>query len=87
MRTEEQKAADEALTAAIEACGKAYEVIGEHDMMQEYAVVVALQSWNHEDDSANYSYTMLVRDGGDAGTRIVGLLEVASCDVKSGRED
>lgn len=87
MRTEEQRAADEALTEAIERCGRAYGVIDETAMTQEYVVVIGQQQWDVEHDVAIYSYSMLMRDGSAPGTRIVGLLESAAFDTKRGRPD
>ena len=83
MRTEEQIAADEALTAAVEATALAYGVMEPNDVTQEYVFVVALQRL--EDEEVRNSYTVLYRDGAVSGTRAVGLLECTLFDLKMGR--
>lgn len=85
MRTEEQIAADDALTAAIERTALAYHVMDQGDVTQEYAVVVALQRIDDEGD-VQHSYCQMFRDGSTSGTRTIGLLETALFDIKMGRD-
>ena len=83
-RTKEQKEADEALTAAIEATMQAYALLAPGEMTQEFVVLVATQKWDPEEERASSSYIMLLRDGATASTRILGLTEMASHDLKTG---
>lgn len=80
-RTEEQTAADEELTKAIERCAKAYEVSGQ--MIGDYVVVAAIQGLE-EDDSIRHSYSIMVRDNNVSGVMAIGLLEIAAFDLKMG---
>lgn len=86
-RTVEQKAADAALDVAIEAAMLAYGLLSPEEMTQEYVLLVATQKWDPEEERASNGYTMLMRDGAVASTRILGLLEMASHDVKTGSPD
>lgn len=74
-RTDEQKAADEALTAAIERVRAAYlNGAPAGEVLTDYAVVQAWQGWDSDGDP--YTITALhPRDGdGVPGYRIIGLL-------------
>lgn len=84
-RTEEQIAADDELTAAIEKAARAYEVLEPGDMMGDYVVIAATQELR-EDEVVN-SYFNLVRNGSSSTVTAVGLMEVASFDLKLGRAD
>jgi len=83
-RTEEQIAADDALTAAVEQVAKAYDVSG--GMIGDYVVVAAIQDLQ-EDHSIRHSYSVIVRDNNVAGVMVIGLLEAAAFDTKRGRDD
>lgn len=85
-RTPEQIAADDGLTAAIEATARAYNVVSDGDMIGDYVVVAATQELESDGD-IKHSYVHLLRDGSIAGTVAVGLLEMAAFDVKAGRAD
>lgn len=82
-RTEEQIAADEALTEAIERTARAYGILESGDVMGTYVVVAATQEL--QADEVVNSYITLLRDGSGAGYAAVGLMEVASFDIKTGR--
>lgn len=72
MRTPEQVAAGEALTAAIEALGDAYGVTG-GSVLGDYIVLVA---WDQVDDEGvHHSSSLFVRDNDMSRHRILGLIE------------
>lgn len=81
-RTPEQIAADEGLTAAIEQVMTARNMLADGEITLEYAVVAATQKM--EADEIDNSYVLMLRDGRVASTRICGLLDVASFDIKMG---
>lgn len=77
-RTAEQKAADEALTEAIEAVRRVYDpegVTSGHTLM-EYVVVSAAATWDEEGDGVT-SIGIAYRDGDVPTHRAIGLLEYA----------
>jgi hypothetical protein len=80
VRSEEQRAADEALTAAIERVMRAYEVKSPEDNMAEYVVVAALEALE-EDGDITSSISFLLRDGKVHGSRVIGLLEDAKLQI------
>ena len=82
-RTSEQVAADDALTAAIEGVLVANDILDSGEMVLEYAVVAATQKMIEDGDVSN-SYVLVVRDGKVASTRVCGLLDTASFDIKMG---
>jgi hypothetical protein len=82
-RTEEQIAADDALTAVIERVARAYGVLENSDVMNDYVVVAATQELR-EDELIN-SYIILLRNNSVPGSTAVGLLETSSFDIKMGR--
>lgn len=77
-RTAEQKAADEALTAAIEQTRRAYDTEGVTAgyTMAEYVVVSALVTWDEEGDGRT-SVGIAYRDGDVPTHRAMGLLRYA----------
>lgn len=81
-RTSEQIEADENLTEAIERVMNAYDVLSPGEITLEYAVVTATQKMGKDDD-VDSSYIILTRDGKCAGSRICGLLDMASFDIKA----
>jgi hypothetical protein len=82
IRNESQIAADAAMEAAIQGCKEAYGQGSERAMPGEY-VTVYEESEMDADGNVHYSYGVLLR-GTSATSRIVGLLEVASFDLKLG---
>jgi hypothetical protein len=84
-RTEEQIAADDALTAAIERTARAYGVLGDADVMGDYVVLAATQELR--EDEVENSYINLVRNGSSSTIVAVGLCETAAFDLKMGRND
>jgi hypothetical protein len=85
-RTEEQTAADDALTAAIERVAHAYQVLDNGDMLGDYVVLVATQELDG-DGEVRHSYINLVRNGSVASTSAVGLMEIAAFDIKARRTE
>ena len=74
-RTPEQKAADDALTAAIEGCFNAYVAPDEHHwVMSEYVVILARQTYDSDGDGIT-AVASLFRDGDVPTHRAIGLLE------------
>lgn len=84
MRTEDQRAADEALTVAIEAARRAYFPEDVNAVLGSYVVVYNEQMMG-ADGEVSCSYGTLMKDGSMAGTEVVGLLETAAFDVKMNR--
>ena len=74
------------MAAVIEEVMHAYGLLSADEMTQEFVVLVATQKWDAEEERASSSYTMLMREGSVASTRILGLLEMAAHDVKMGPE-
>lgn len=79
-RTEEQIAADEALTAAIDRALASRGFTDDGEVSLEYIVIVAQQKW--EEDGLNDSFCTLYRDGHVATTRAIGLLYAATETLK-----
>lgn len=84
-RTEEQVAADEALTEALERAARAYQVLQDGDVMNDYVLVAATQEL--QGDELKNSYILMLRNNSVPGTTAVGLLETASFDIKMGRAE
>jgi len=81
-RTPEQKAADEALTAAIEAAARLHFEEGQGWVMSEYVTVAA----HHRFDEEGESYTavsLIYRDGDVPYHRALGLLEYAAARMRA----
>lgn len=74
-RTEEQVAADENLTNAIDQCIRAYGY-EEDFILTDYIVIAAQTKLDEDGDSVN-AYTYLYRDSDMPYHKILGLLEVA----------
>lgn len=81
-RTAEQKAADEALTAAIEGVRRAYDAedVTAGMTMTEYVVVQALTTWDEEGDGRS-SVIISYRDGDVPLHRAIGLLQYALAEM------
>lgn len=77
-RTPEQKAADEALTEAIERVSRAYDTEGVAVgyTMMEYVVVTAMATWD-EDGDGHTSIGIAYRDGDVPTHRAMGLMQYA----------
>lgn len=84
-RTDAQRAADTALTAAIEQSVAAYE--WETGLLTDYVVTVVTQQFDDQGDM-HTQYGSLYRDNGLPHYRILGLLRVAALQAeKSFRQD
>ncbi len=75
MRTREQIAADDVLTAAIERALVAYGVKDPQDTLMEHITVVAMESLDMEEGEVSNSTAFLLRDGRVHTSRAIGLLE------------
>lgn len=75
MRTSEQKAADEALTAAIEAVTAAYWPDEERGILMEYIVCGAAMMAPDDDGDGRTALVHIMRDGDLPHHRAIGLLE------------
>jgi len=84
-RTEEQIAADDNLTAAIERVAKLSGVLTDGDMLGDFVVVAATQTMD-SDGEIEHAHISLFRNSGIAGWAAVGLLETASFFIKAGGE-
>jgi len=82
-RTEEQKAADEALTAALEECHRVYFGADQGVIMTDYLAVVAHQGIVGDGTSKTVIST-LVRDGDIPNYRVLGLIEYAHSAMRNG---
>ncbi len=75
MRTAEQKAADEALTAAVDRVARAYEYVGAA-VLTEHVTVAAFRSFDGDD--ALTTITTLPQDAGLPVHHVLGLLDYAT---------
>lgn len=80
-RTDEQRAADEALTAAIARSMQAYEWTD--GLLTDYVIVTVQQSFTDDGDMGT-STGLLYRDNGLPYYRILGLLQVARLQAEHG---
>lgn len=80
-RTTEQVAADDALTASIEAGIAAYYGVEQPFILSEYIVVLCQQTFDDEGDGLTAIGT-LYRDGDVPPHRALGLLDYASTRLK-----
>jgi hypothetical protein len=76
-RTPEQKAADDALTAAIDAAVEAYGYREDVMMNTSYIVLVEQRGWDDDADSLT-GVVRLYKDGDMSWISILGLLRAAS---------
>lgn len=81
-RTPEQKAADEALTAAIEAHVKAYVDDGHGWVMSEYVVVLSQHRYDENGDG-HTGVGIAYRDGDVPVHRALGLVEYAATRMRA----
>lgn len=88
-RTDEQQAADENLTEAINQCIRAYGYEADF-ILTDYMVIAAQTKLDEDGDSVN-AYTYLYRDSDMPYHKILGLMEVArrraAYHMMEGRED
>jgi hypothetical protein len=80
-RTPEQIEADSALSLAVDAVVKAYEMSAAGEVNGDYVLVVEQQCMDEEGD-INHSYCIMLKDGRVSTVRAVGLLETATFDLK-----
>lgn len=73
-RTDEQKAADEALTAAILKCREAYGADNQY-LLTDYMVLTAETRFDEDGDQIT-AYTRIYREGDMPWYRILGLIDV-----------
>jgi hypothetical protein len=76
-RTPEQKDADEALTAAVNAAVEAYGYREDSMMNTNYIVIVEQRGWDDDADSLT-GVVRLYKDGDMSWVAILGLLRAAS---------
>ncbi|MGY2019386.1 hypothetical protein [Nocardia gipuzkoensis] len=76
-RTPEQKAADDALTAAIEAVQAAYDDDPIEGVLTAY-IVIAKRRWWEEDDAGVTSITSISKDNALPVDEMLGLAEYAA---------
>lgn len=81
-RTPEQKAADEQLTAAIEANLHAYRADRPASVLSEYVVLAASHRWNDDGEPVT-SVATIYRDGDVPWHRAMGLVELARTRMKA----
>lgn len=76
-RTPEQRAADEALTAAVQTALSAYEMVDEATVNVRYMVLVEQRVWS-EDGYDGSGVSILFQEGSMPWPAIIGLLRAAT---------
>lgn len=74
-RTPEQRAADEQVTAAIDACRRAYFPHGANELLTDYVVAYVTATYDENGDSAG-GIGVIVRDNDLPPHRVRGLLSL-----------
>jgi hypothetical protein len=86
VRSAGQEAADTALTEAIEAVLRAYGLLEQGELTEEYIVVVATQRMDG-DGGIEHACSTVLRNNDVSATRAVGLLAMAKARIYTDQDD